>query len=125
MGFSGSTDRGGGGARQEIIARIEEMKAAPHHGQKRLVIRESNKSNTHAVIDIDMKDARELQEKGTYRFQVEEKHGNRPGQHARTGSSGFKSYASVEAPEKFDGQYTNFDRFRDKETGGRSSRTRF
>ena len=110
----------GGGTKSEIIAKVQEMKAAPHHGQKRLVVRETGKLNSHSVIDITMKESMKIEEKGTYRFQVEEKNANRPAQSTTRMNSGFKSYSCDDTPTPYEGgSGTNFDRF------GGGTRTKF
>lgn len=48
------------GARQQMIAKIQDIKASPYAGKKRLVVREEGMNRSHAVIDIDMKDAKDL-----------------------------------------------------------------
>ncbi len=127
MGFSGGYDGDTGGAKAEVIARVAEIKAAPHHGQKRLVVREYGKSKSHTVIDIDMSQAKDIEEKGTYRFQVEEKNAGRPGQSQMARQSGFKNYYCEDAPEKFEGMRTEMNRFSEgghfKNTSGK--RTKF
>lgn len=90
----------GDGAYVQMIAKIQDIKAAPHHGQKRLVVREHGKVHHQAVIDIDMKAFRELEEKGTYVFQVQEKDDSRYGYQRKKGT-GFKAYHCGEAPEEF------------------------
>jgi len=90
------------GALQQIIARVQDIKSAAAHGQKRLVIRENGKAHAHAVIDIDMREARDLKEKETYKFTVKEKNINRPGQSQRASGSNFKAYECHDAPEVYD-----------------------
>lgn len=109
MAFGGYQEESGG-ARAELVAKIAEIKAAPHHGQKRLVVRGEG-AKGHAVIDIDVAEARDLEEKGTYRFQVTEKNAGRPGQSTMQRSSGFKNYYCDDAPEKYSGMTTDMNRF--------------
>lgn len=90
----------GEGAYTQMIAKIQDIKAAPHHGQKRLVVREHGKLHQQAVIDIDMKAMRDIEEKGTYVFQVQEKDEHRYG-YQRKKSTNFTAYTCDEKPEAF------------------------
>lgn len=51
---------GVGGALEEMIARVQDIKASPYAGKKRLVVKKEGAEKSHAVIDIDMKDAKDL-----------------------------------------------------------------
>jgi hypothetical protein len=90
----------GDGAYKEMIAKVQDIKAAPHHGQKRLVVREQGKLHEQAVIDIDMKSARELEERGTYVFKVQEKTDDRYG-YQRKKTASFKAYSCDDTPLEF------------------------
>lgn len=90
----------GDGAYKEMIAKVQDIKAAPHHGQKRLVVREQGKLHEQAVIDIDMKAARELEERGTYVFKVQEKTDDRYG-YQRKKAASFKAYSCDDTPQEF------------------------
>ena len=97
--LGGSTFEGEG-AYREMIAKVQDIKAAPHHGQKRLVVREQGKLHQQAVIDIDMKAMRDVEESGTYVFKVQEKDDNRYG-YQRKKVTGFKAFSCDEAPREF------------------------
>jgi hypothetical protein len=91
----------GTGAKERLVAKIQDIKASPEAGKKRLIIRETTKTMSHAAIDIDMKYARDLEEKGTYVFEVEEKDNSRnPGFQRKKGSS-FRSYYCHEEPDLY------------------------
>lgn len=127
MSKFGGTGFEGDGAYVQMIAKIQDIKAAPHHGQKRLVVRERGKQHQHAVIDIDMKAFRELEEKQTYIFQVKEKTDSRYG-HQRRGATGFKAYSCDDAPTEFTQAALTeqtFNRFGGCGSGNAGRRTRF
>jgi len=98
--FGGSNSFEGDGAYTQMIAKIQDMKAAPHHGQKRLVVREHGKVHQQAVIDIDMSAMRDLEEGETYVFSVKEKDDSRYG-YQRKKMTSFKAYHCDDAPEEF------------------------
>jgi hypothetical protein len=50
----------GTGALEEMIARVQDIKASPYAGKKRLVVKKEGAERSHAVIDIDMKDAKDI-----------------------------------------------------------------
>jgi hypothetical protein len=123
---SGSGTDGAVGALKEMVAKIQEMKAAPHHGQKRLVIREKGKIHTHSVIDIDMKHARDIEEKGTYKFKVEEKEDSRNGQKKKHNSStGFKAYHCGDKPIEYTAEIEKAETFSRFGSTTRNPRTKF
>jgi hypothetical protein len=122
---SGSGTDGTNNALKEMVAKIQELKAAPHHGQKRLVVREKGKVHTHSVIDIDMKHARDIEEKGTYKFVVEEKENNRNGQSKkRTSSTGFKAYHCGDKPIEYTAEIEKAETF-SRFGSSRGARTKF
>lgn len=47
-------------AMEEMIARVQDIKASPVPGKKRLVVKEEGAARSHAVIDIDMNVARDV-----------------------------------------------------------------
>lgn len=99
-----TSDRGTGysdGAMLEMIAKIQDVKASPHHTQKRLVVQERGKRMGQRVIDIDMKHARDLEEKETYIFKVSEKDDSRNGMHKRKMSTDFTAYECHAKPDTF------------------------
>ncbi len=89
------------GAREEMVARIQDIKASSVAGKQRLVVRERGTSFTHAVIDIDMKHAKELKENETYSFQVTERDDSRNPGFQRKKSATFKAYDCEDKPEEF------------------------
>lgn len=117
----------GDGAYAQMIAKIQDIKAAPHHGQKRLVVRERGKLHQQTVIDIDMKAVRDLEEGESYIFNVKEKTDSRYG-YQRRGSSTFKAYSCDEAPDAYSAAAVAemaFNRFGKAERCGMSKRTKF
>lgn len=86
------------GAKEEMVARIQDIKASPEAGKKRLVVREKDKVRSHAVIDIDMKNAKELKSKETYVFQVNEKDDSRNPGFQRKKSADFKAFHCKDDP---------------------------
>ena len=98
--FGSSNVHEGDGAYIQMIAKIQDIKAAPHHGQKRLVVREHGKVHQQAVIDIDMSAMRDIEEDETYVFNVKEKDGSRYG-YQRKKLTSFKAYHCDEAPGEF------------------------
>ncbi len=118
----------GTGAKEELIARIQDIKTAPETGKQRLVIREKGKNFSHAVIDIDMKAARDLKEKETYIFHVNEKdHSKNPG-HQRRRSAEFTAYNCEERPETYTSsaeRASTFSRFGGSGRLSDSKRTKF
>lgn len=100
-GFGSSTGGfEGEGAYKEMIAKVRDIKAAPHHGQKRLVVSERGKIHTQTVIDIDMSAVRDLEENGTYVFNVKEKDDSRYG-YQRKKATNFKAYSCEDVPLEF------------------------
>lgn len=91
----------GTGAKEEMIARIQDIKAAPEPGKTRLVVKPRDAQRNHAVIDINMKNARDLKSKETYIFQVNEKDDSRVPGFQRKKSAEFKAYHCAENPEKY------------------------
>lgn len=113
------------GKGETIVGKVEEIKNAPQHGQKRLIIREKG-SRKAASVDIPTKQSKNVERKETYKFDVEEKDSSDRygGTGSRRSTSGFKNYYSDSAPEKFGlGSKDYMSRF----GGGRSGsgRTRF
>lgn len=99
-GFGRNGGFEGEGAYMQMVAKVQEVKAAPHHGQKRLVVRERGKIHTQAVIDIDMSAVRDLEENETYVFHVKEKDDSRYG-YQRKKATSFKAYSCEDTPEAF------------------------
>lgn len=100
-----SFDSGGGydgtGALEQMIAKIQDIKASPKPGHQRIVVREKDKNLSHSVIDVEMKYAKELKEKETYIFHVSEKDYNRNPGHQRQRSATLKSYDCDGKPEDY------------------------
>lgn len=95
LGYDGS------GAKEKMIARIEETKRSSEAGKTRLVVREKDKVRSHAVIDIDMKHAKDLKEKQMYIFEVNEKDNSRVPGFQRKKSAEFKAFHCSDAPEVY------------------------
>ncbi len=91
----------GTGAKERMIARIEQTKGSSEAGKTRLVVREKDKVRSHAVIDIDMKAAKDLKEKQTYIFEVSEKDNSRVPGFQRKKSAEFKAYSCSDKPEVY------------------------
>ena len=91
----------GTGAKEQMIAKIQDIKASPESGKTRLIVREKDKIHSHASIDIDMKHAKELKTKETYVFQVNEKdHSRMPG-FQRKKSAEHKAFHCHEDPSVY------------------------
>lgn len=86
-------------ALEQMIAKIEDIKSSPKAGTTRLVVREKGKNFTHAVIDIDMKAARDLKSKELYVFQVQERDDSSNPGFQRKRSAEFKAYNCHETPD--------------------------
>lgn len=98
------SDRGTGysdGAMLDIIARIQDIKASSETTKKRLVVQERGKRIGQRVIDIDMKHAKDLEEKETYVFKVNEKADTHNGFSRRKMSTDFTAYDCAAKPEAF------------------------
>lgn len=117
----------GVGAKEELIARVQDIKASPSPGKNRLVIREKDKNLSHAVIDIDMKASRDLRSKETYVFQVNEKDDSRNPGFQRKRSAEFKVFECDEKPMEYSSAYDTQKKFGRFGSNDRlkGSRTRF
>lgn len=118
----------GTGAKEEMVARIEDLKASPEAGKKRLVVREKDKVRGHAVIDIDMKNAKDLKAKETYVFQVSEKDDSKNPGFQRKKSAEFRAYHCGDDPNVYvPGSETSkkMTRFGSGSTTGQSGRIKF
>lgn len=119
-------------AMQEMIARVQDIKASPVAGKKRLVVKEEGASRSHAVIDIDMSVARDVvraqsrprrdrepslldaereaarkpkpydPDKGKYIFKVEERDDSKNPGFQRKKSAEFKAYDCHETPTPYE-----------------------
>jgi len=118
----------GTGAKEKMIARIEETKRSPEAGKTRLVVREKDKVRSHAVIDIDMKAAKDLKEKQMYIFDVNEKDNSRVPGFQRKKAADFKAFHCSDAPEVYvPGSETKekMGRFGSGSSNGQSGRIKF
>ncbi len=118
----------GTGAREEMIARIQDIKAAPEPGRTRLVVKPKDASRNHAVIDINMKNARDLKSKETYIFQVDEKDDSRVPGFQRRKSAEFKAYHCDANPEKYSPEIATdrlMKRFGSGSSAGKAARIKF
>ncbi len=118
----------GDGSLEKITAMVQEIKASPKSGHKRLVVREKGKTMSHAVIDIKMKDAKDVEEKKSYMFDVREKDYSRnPGQQRRKAAD-FKGYDCEGMPEDYTPAaetQARFNRFGGGAGGKKVGRTKF
>lgn len=119
--FGGSGTFEGDGAYRQMIAKVQDIKASPHHGQKRLVVKEHGKLASHSVIDIDISAGRDIEEKGTYVFDVCEKEDSRYG-YQRKKSTGFSAYHCGTSPDEFTSATETAMRFNRFEGGGGNGR---
>ena len=118
----------GTGAKEKMVARIEETKRSAEAGKTRLVVREKGKVRSHAVIDIDMKVAKDLKEKETYIFEVNEKDNSRVPGFQRKKSAEFKAFHCSDTPEMYvAGSETKekMTRFGSGSTTGQAGRIKF
>jgi hypothetical protein len=129
--LAGFGDNSGGfegeGAYKEMIAKVRDIKAAPHHGQKRLIVSERGKIHTQAVIDIDISAVRDLEENETYVFKVKEKDDSRYG-YQRKKATSFTAYSCDDVPEEFTPETiarSLMSRFGGENGGKDHKRTRF
>jgi hypothetical protein len=116
------------GAMEQLIAKVQDIKASPKAGQKRLVVREKGTNFTHAIIDIDMKASRDLKSKETYVFQVREKDDSSNPGFQRKRSSEFKSFLCADTPEAYSLEFEKnalFNRFGGGGGGKGAKRTKF
>lgn len=119
---------GKGGVMEEMIARIQDIKAAPESGKTRLVVKPKDSNRSHAVIDIDMKNGRDLKSKETYIFQVSEKDDSRVPGFQRKKSAEFRAYRCSDDPEKYSPEMATkrlMNRFGSGSTTGNSGRIKF
>lgn len=115
-------------AREEMIARIQDIKVAPEAGKTRLVVKPKDSNRSHAVIDIDMKNARDLKAKETYIFQVDEKDDSRVPGFQRKKSAEFKAYYCEENPERYSPEMATqrlMNRFGSGSSTGNAGRIKF
>lgn len=119
-------------AMEEMIARVQDIKASPVPGKKRLVVKEEGTARSHAVIDIDMNVAREVvraqarprndrepsprdaereavrrpkpynPNEGKYIFKVEERDDSKNPGFQRKKSAEFKAYDCHEKPTPYE-----------------------
>lgn len=102
---------------------VSDIKASPEKGKKRIIAREKSAFGQCFAVDIPVKEAKNIERKEAYSFQVQEKEENRYG--GRKKQTGFKTYYCDEVPEKYGGgAKSQFKSFNDS---GRlsGSRTRF
>ncbi len=106
-------------AMEEIVARVQDIKASPIAGKQRLVVREKGMNLSHAIIDIDMKHAKELKAKETYSFQVQEKDDSKNPGFQRQKSASFRAYDCEDKPEAFSAAAETKKRMNRFKGGGR------
>lgn len=112
--------------KQRLTGKIEDIKPAPQHGEKRLIVREKGGGKSIA-IDIDTDCSTGLERKQSYNFLVEEKNATRSGQGSRMKSPSFKSYHCEDEPSVYGSGSSwdsTFNRFGNSERGGGSDRNK-
>jgi len=115
-------------AMEQLIAKVQDIKASPKAGQRRLVVREKGTNFSHAVIDIDMKVSRDLKSKETYVFQVKEKDDSSNPGFQRKRSGEFKAFECRDTPEAYTLEFEKnalFNRFGGGGGGKGVKRTKF
>jgi len=125
-GFSngfGSSDND----KEELIGTVQEKKASPERGQKRLIVKEKYGRRKAVAIDVPVQNSTKVDRKETYAFKVEDKEKAREqsyGYEHKSLTGGFRTYRSDDMPEKFSGSRlgTDMTRFGG---GGRSGKSRF
>ncbi len=126
FGSSGRYGFGGGGDKEKLTGRIEDIKAAPQHGEKRLIVRDKQ-ANKSVAIDIPTSESLGLERKETYHFMVEEKHARRDGQGGRAMTPTQRTYQCDDRPAEY-GSGSSWDnvlnRFGDNDRGGSGRRGR-
>lgn len=126
FGSSGHYGFGDDSNKQKLTGRIEDIKPAPQHGEKRLIVRDKAGGKSVAV-DIKTDCSVGLERKETYHFLVEEKDAVRSGQGSRMKSSSFKSYQCEDAPSLYGSGSSwdsSFNRFGNSERGGGTDRSK-
>lgn len=102
---------------------VSDIKASPERGKKRIIVREKSARAQSFAVDIPMREARNVERKESYSFDVKEKPIKPYGSDKKTG---FKSYYCDEAPEKYGGGGgQQFKSFSDGNRLGSSDRTKF
>lgn len=129
MGFgsSGSYGFGEGSGKEMLIGKIEDIKAAPEYGERRIIVREKTGRRSTVAVDMPTGCSSKLERKETYAFSVEEKSSVRSGQGSRMKSSSFRSYHCDDEPSMYtgrEGRGEMLNRFGGDERGGsRRNRT--
>ena len=106
-------------------AKVVDTKAAPSTGYKRVIVRDRSAGQKISAIDIPNQEARHVEKKKTYNFEVEEKQETRYGGGGRTKKHGFRTYICEEAPELYDRKKNTGRKEFGKDRGSSSSRTKF
>ncbi len=81
---------------------VSDIKASPERGKKRIIAREKSARGQSFAVDIPMKEARKIERKETYSFNVEDKPAKNYG--ARVKKTGFRTYNCDEMPEDYSGK---------------------
>lgn len=121
--MGGKNSMEGSGPKNIKNGTVSDIKAAPERGKKRIIVREKSARAQSFAVDIPMKEARQIERKEAYAFDVREKPEKSYGREKKTG---FKTYYCDEAPEKYGG--SGGQQFKDFSDGNRlntSSRTKF
>lgn len=128
FGTSGRHNFGGEGGKERIVGKVEDIKAAPKTGEKRVIIREKDGSRSSMAVDMPTGCCTDLERKKTYSFEAEKKqsHHNGGGQ-MRNETQSYRAYHCDTKPHEYtgtEGRTDVFDRFGDNERGGGTDRSK-
>lgn len=124
--FGSNTIENDGGTK--LVGKIEEIKAAPSSGRKRLVVKEDGKQHSRSYIDIDVKQSKDLEKNQKYVFDVKDKETTTYGRRNRKPYSAFNAYDCDRAPDDYDssaGSSERSTRFGGSSRLSKGKRTRF
>lgn len=82
---------------------VSEVRASPERGKKRFIVREKSARGQSFAVDIPMSEARHVERKETYSFNVQDKPAKAYGG-GREKKTGFRSYNCDEAPSQYEGK---------------------
>jgi hypothetical protein len=123
-GFGRNDDKSGAVPTEQKAGKVTAMKASPEKGKRRYTVREKSASRKIFTVDIPYSEAKDIERKETYNFDVYEAEERKSYGGVRS-SSRMKSYLCDEAPEVFTSarksQFTSFDSGK----GSLSNRTKF
>jgi len=90
----GGNAASGSGPKNIKNGTVSDIKASPERGKKRIIVREKSARAQSFAVDIPMREARDVEPKESYSFDVKEKPIKPYGSDKKTG---FKSYYCDEA----------------------------